>query len=245
MHVEAAAGRPSAGGHATALSPLLARLAAGIAHELRSPLAVILARVQLLDLALQSGRPLPAERIRQTLETVQEQAERASRVLESFTAFARPLAPQRTAVDLRKTIESVLADLDGRLAGGGPLSAEVDVAPDAGTVSADGAQLAVALGHLVANALDAMPAGGVVRVAARRRQGAVDVTVSDTGAGVPVEDAPHIFDPFFSTKRSAAGLGLAVVQRIAAAHGGTVRLAAAGGPGAQFVLSLPDPEPSR
>jgi signal transduction histidine kinase len=243
MHVEAAAGSPSAGGHAAALSPLLARLAAGVTHELRSPLAVILARVQLLDLALQSGRPLPPERIRQTLETVQEQALRASRALETFAVFARQRAPERTAVDLRRTIDAVLADLKDRIGAAGDLTIEVDI--DAGPVSADGAQLAVALMHLVANALDAVPAGGVVRITARRGPGAVHIAVSDTGAGVPVEDAPHIFEPFFTTKRSAAGLGLAVVQRIAAAHGGAVRLAAAGGPGAEFVLSLSDPEPSR
>ncbi|MCL6639919.1 MAG: hypothetical protein K6T92_00960 [Candidatus Rokubacteria bacterium] len=244
MHVEAVAGNPPAGGEATTFGPLLARLAAGVTHELRSPLAVILARVQLLDLALQSGRPLPPERIRETLGTVQEQALRASRVLETFAAFARPRPPRRTAVDLRRTIDTVLADLQGRIAASGTLTAEVDVAPDAGTVSADGAQLAVALAHLVGNAVEAMPAGGVVRVAVRRGPGVVRITVSDTGAGVPVEDAPRIFDPFFSTKRSAPGLGLAVVRRIAAAHGGSVHLAAAGGPGAEFVLSLPDPEPS-
>jgi signal transduction histidine kinase len=243
MHVEAAAGSPSAGGEAT-VGPLLARLAAGVTHELRSPLAVILARVQLLDLALRSGRPLTPERIRETLGTVQEQALRASRVLETFAAFARPRPPRRTAVDVRRTIDAALAEVRDRIAVGGALAVEVDVAPDAGTVSADGDQLATALAHLVRNAVEAMPDGGRVRIAARRAPGVVHITVSDTGAGVPVDDAPRIFEPFFSTKRSAAGLGLAVVRGIAAAHGGAVHLAAAGGPGAEFVLALPDPEPS-
>jgi len=63
--------------------------------------------------------------------------------------------------------------------------------------------------------------------------------VADTGTGVAPHDAPRIFDPFFSTKPSGAGLGLCVAQTIAEAHGGSVRLVASGGPGAEFVLSLP------
>lgn len=229
----------------TALTVLLSRLAAGVAHELRNPLAVILARVQMLELALQNGRPPSPERLRQTLGTVQQQVLRASRVVETFTMFARPRAPEVAPVDLAELIARVFEGLRDRLPPDGRIRTAVDVAPEARTATADAGQLVIGLSHLVANAVEAMPEGGVLRVGARRRDGAVAIRVSDTGAGVPVEHAPRIFEPFFSTKPAAAGLGLPVAQVIAQSHGGGVRLLAAGGPGAEFELWLPDPGAAR
>jgi signal transduction histidine kinase len=76
-------------------------------------------------------------------------------------------------------------------------------------------------------------------VRARRAAGAVEISVTDTGSGVTAQDAARIFEPFYSTKPGAAGLGLCAARTIAECHGGTVTLVAPGGPGAEFVLSLP------
>ena len=206
----------------------LARLAAGIAHELRNPLAVILARVQLL-----------ATKLETTLRTVGEQAVRASKIIESLSIFARPRVPVLESVDLGQIIGHVLSDLRAESSEDRIVTTEVDVAPEAMTVVADSGQLTTALRQLTLNALQAMPDGGRLRIHARARDGSVEVIVGDTGGGIATHDAARIFDPFFTTKPSGTGLGLCVAQTIAEAHGGSVRLMASGGPGAEFVLSLP------
>jgi two-component system sensor histidine kinase HydH len=215
-----------------------ARLAAGIAHELRNPLAVILARVQLLRLALERPSPPDRDTLARTLATIEEQTLRASRVIENLAVFARPRPPARERLDLAELLEQVLGLFGSRLKQA-DVTAAVEVAPDARTLEADRAQLVTALSHLVSNALEAVSSGGRVDVRARRADGWVEIHVLDDGPGVAVADAPHIFEPFFSTKPGAAGLGLAAARTIVESHGGRLTLRAAGGPGAEFVLSLP------
>lgn len=220
-------------------SEALARLAAGIAHELRNPLAVILARVQLLEFGRKNGRAPEPERLERALRTIEEQAVRASRIIENLSVFARPRAPEVHSIDLGEMVGHVLGSVRARMPQGAALLTNVVIPPEARTLLADRDQLTTALTHLVVNALEAMPSGGRLEIRARRADGTVDIAVCDTGAGVAPHDVPRIFDPFFSTKPAAAGLGLCVAQTIAEAHGGTVRLAAAGAPGAEFVLTLP------
>ena len=145
----------------------LARLAAGIAHELRNPLAVILARVQLLELAMKGGKPLPPGKLETTLRTVGEQAVRASKIIESLSIFARPRVPVLESVDLGQIIGHVLSDLRAESSEDRIVTTEVDVAPEAMTVVADSGQLTTALRQLTLNALQAMPDGGRLRIHAR------------------------------------------------------------------------------
>jgi signal transduction histidine kinase len=213
------------------------RLAAGVAHELRNPLAVILARVQLLRLGLKRGSPPDPDNLSRILITIEEQAVRAAKILENLSLFARR-PPELAPVDLVEVVTQALGTLRERLQTAG-IGADVEVPAPCRTIVADRGQLAAALAQLLTNALDAMPGGGRVGVRARRAGGAVEISVTDTGPGVTAEDAARIFEPFYSTKPGAAGLGLCAVRTVAECHGGTVKLAAAGGPGAEFVLSLP------
>jgi signal transduction histidine kinase len=247
MNVEAPPGAHPVGEDPAALiarlsadkAQALARLSAGVAHELRNPLAVILARVQLLELSLKSGQPVDQAKLERALRTVEEQAVRASKIIESLSVFAHPRTPDLAAVDLAEVIGHVLAGVRARIPADTPVTTEVAVPAEAQSVVADRAQLTTALTQLVVNAVEAMPGGGVLRIAARSVPSGTEVVVADTGAGVPDTDAARIFDPFFSTKATAAGLGLCVAQTIAEAHGGRLRLTASGGPGAEFVLRLP------
>jgi signal transduction histidine kinase len=216
----------------------LARMAAGVAHELRNPLAVILARVQLIQFGLKNGKSPDSDRLTRTLATIEEQAIRASKIIENLSTFARPRAPELAPVDLADAVQQALQGIGGRPPAG-PLATEIDIADGASTIVADRNQLISALAQLIRNALDAMPGGGCLRVRAQRADATIDITVADSGPGVAPHDAPRIFEPFFSTRPGAAGLGLCVAQTVAQAHGGAVRLVAAGGPGAEFVLSLP------
>jgi signal transduction histidine kinase len=240
MSVEAPHG--DAGGQASPPDPDrtagLARLAAGIAHELRNPLAVVLARVQLLQLMLRSGQPVPAAKLEQTLRAVEEQALRASKVIENLSGFARPRPPAIGPVDLPDVVAHVLALARDRMQEAA-VTAEVAILPEVKALVGDRGQLITALGQLALNAIEAMPRGGRLRIRAERRAGAIEVGVADEGSGVAPDDVPRLFDPFFSTKRAAAGLGLCVAQTIAEAHGGSLRLERSEASGAEFVLSLP------
>lgn len=217
---------------------LVTRLAAGVAHELRNPLAVILARVQLLQLGLRTGKPPDGDKLARTLGAIEEQALRASKIIDNLSSFARPRPPELAPVDPDEMIREVLTHLGERFEAA-RVAVELDVAPDVGTIVADRAQLQTALAQLLLNALEAMPEGGHVRVRARRNGASVELSVADDGPGVARADAARIFEAFVTTKRGAAGLGLCIAQAIAAAHGGGIRLVAAGGPGAEFVLTLP------
>jgi signal transduction histidine kinase len=247
MSVEAAPGSARTGEETAALiarlsaekSSALARLAAGIAHELRNPLAVILARVQLLALTTKGGEPVDPAKLQRTLTTIEEQAVRASRIIENLSIFARPRAPERRVVEVAEIVGQVLGALRSRLPREASVRTDVRIAADVRAVMADASQLTTAITHLVVNAMEAMPGGGMLRIEARRHFDAIEITVADTGPGVAARDAERIFDPFFSTKPAAAGLGLCVAQTIAESHGGAVQLVATDGPGAEFVLRLP------
>jgi signal transduction histidine kinase len=243
MSVEAPGGAPAGprdapGAGAPEDGSLVTRLAASVSHELRNPLAVILARVQLLQLGLRLGKPVDSDKLVHTLSAIEEQALRASRIVDNLSSFARPRPPQLGPVDLAELVQQVLSALQGRLQSSG-VSVEVEVGPEVPTVTADRLQIQTALAQVLHNAIDAMPDGGRVRIGVRRSPNGVEVSVADGGPGVPREDAARIFEAFVSTRRGAAGLGLCIAQTIAAAHGGAVRLVEAGVPGAEFVLSLP------
>jgi len=225
---------PAAGGPE---GSLVARLAAGVAHELRNPLAVILARVQLLQHGIRNGKPPDSDKLARTLTAIEAQALRASKIIDNLSVFARPRPPELAPVDLRETIAEVLGLLRGPLEAAS-IVVKVDLAADAAAIVADRAQLGTALTQLVLNAIEAMPTGGQLRVQGRRSANGIELSIADSGSGVARDDASRIFEAFFSTKRGSAGLGLCIVQTIAAAHGGDIRLTQAGVPGAEFVLSL-------
>jgi signal transduction histidine kinase len=116
---------------------------------------------------------------------------------------------------------------------------DLSLAPELPPVMADARQIEQAVGNLAQNALQAMPEGGRLTLGTRRVRDQVEITVRDTGPGVPEELRARIFEPFYSTKASGTGLGLPLVREITAAHGGQCSLESAPGEGSCFVLSLP------
>jgi two-component system sensor histidine kinase HydH len=107
-------------------------------------------------------------------------------------------------------------------------------------IEADRERLRQALWILCRNALDAMPAGGELRIDGRIRAGVVEITVTDTGDGIASRDLAHVFEPFFATRHDPGGLGLAVVHRIVTEHRGEVTVRSERGLGAEFTLRFPE-----
>jgi signal transduction histidine kinase len=219
----------------------LGRMAAGIAHELRNPLAVILGRVQIASMKLETAQAPVPDPLQQTLVCIEEQVQRADRIIRSLSTYAREGTTEMRSVDLRGVITEVLelvrpqVKLDHV-----QVRTELDV--DLPTIRGNHDQLLQVFINLIVNAAQAMPDGGVVTLVARAGQeGRVRITVTDTGCGIPAENLQKIFDPFFTTKApgEGTGLGLSIIHGIVEGHGGTITVASTPGQGTTFTLQFP------
>jgi two-component system sensor histidine kinase HydH len=217
----------------------LGRLAAGIAHEVRNPLGVIRASAALVQEHFSE-----AEDAHRACRFVVEETDRLDGLIASLLAFARP-----TALQLREARVSEVVERTSRLAEEVTRRREVtlrrELAMDAGPLlRVDADLVAQVLLGLVTNAAEALGPGGTIELRAAERNGAVVLAVADDGPGVPEAERERIFEPFYTTKPRGTGLGLAMAERIARAHGGELRIAPGAGAGlhgagACFELVLP------
>jgi signal transduction histidine kinase len=145
--------------------------------------------------------------------------------------------PSWQLVRVEALIREVCESLAPQLTAQG-IRAELDVAPQL-TVVADRDMLRRATLNLILNAVDAMPGGGELAVTGTASPGGVELEIADSGPGIEDSDGPHLFEPFFTTKSGGTGLGLTIVERIAAAHGGDVFACNCPQGGAAFTIRLP------
>jgi signal transduction histidine kinase len=209
----------------------LKELAYGASHEINNPLANIATRAQIL--LKDEAHP---ER--------HAQAMRAHEMIADLMLFASPPALVLAEVDLNGLVEQVVASWRDRAQ---EQSTELafSASADPTVAAADATQVAVAVDAVVRNALEAVAAGGRVRVTVRRSElegsGSVEILVADSGPGMSVETRRHAFDPFFSGREAGRGLGFGLSKcwRIIDEHGGEVLLASAPGAGTEVTLRLP------
>jgi signal transduction histidine kinase len=239
------------------------QLAAGLAHELRNPLAGMEVLAGLLKRRL-GDRPEELSLVEELLEELHA----AATIVDGPLDFVRPVAPAREPVDWPELVEGALRRARARVRFAGRVERRYE--PDLPPAHADPEQMRALLTNLIANALEAMsggsdprvhrlslvlasaaaedpvralrvretetlPAGGGAHPAGRE----LLVAIGDTGPGVPDELAERIFFPFFTTKDEGSGLGLATAQKLALAHGGSLSLERTPGGGALFQLRLP------
>lgn len=216
----------------------IGRLSAAIAHEVRNPLSGISAAAQAL---LRSAQPDTAPGDLQLLRIIDRESKRLNRIITDFLQFARPRPPALRRVSVPMLVDSTLSVLEADL--GGRYRIQRDFAPDTPAARADGDQLKQVLINLVLNAAQAMTSGGALtfrtRAAELGGQAAVELSIEDSGPGIPAADLARIFEPFFSTKKDGTGLGLAIAHQIVQAHGGTIDAHAAPAGGAVFRILLP------
>lgn len=215
---------------------ILGRVAAGVAHELNNALGVVLACSQLL-----LKRTDPESDLYHDLELIEKYAETCGRIAQELRWLGHPLPLTRELVDLLPLIEETLKPLALDLA-----SQKVHITVSADShlplLSADPRLLSQALLNLINNAAEAMPHGGILTIAARRREKEfLEIAVSDTGVGIAREGLSRIFEPFFTLKSrgEGMGLGLTIASRIAQDHGGRIEVKSDVGCGSTFRLILP------
>ena len=222
------------------------QLAAGLAHELRNPLMCMKVLVQS---AARRGDHATLDA--RDLQVLNEEIVRLETLLQTFMDFARPAKLEKQEADLASIVRQTVDLLSGK-AERRNVTIDCRSSEEQLTVEADAAQLRQVVLNLLLNALDAVPSGGKVWVEAIRDNGGrgdpesdgqsqphVCLRVADNGRGLPKEERNRLFEPFFSTKETGVGLGLAICQRIIHAHGGELAAKDREGGGAVFEVILP------
>jgi two-component system sensor histidine kinase PilS (NtrC family) len=209
------------------------QLAAGVAHEIRNPLASISGSIELLKLA-----PVASEDDRALMTIVHREVQRLNVLIGDLLDYANPRPPQEVDFDLGVMVEETL-----QIARGEQAFASVQMAMTVDrplAVHADPAKLRQVLWNLLRNAADAAALGGKhVHVDARRDYDRTTLVVSDDGPGIAADKLARIFDPFFTTKHKGTGLGLATCHAIVAEHHGHIDVESTLGTGTKLVVTLP------
>jgi signal transduction histidine kinase/HD-like signal output (HDOD) protein/CheY-like chemotaxis protein len=219
------------------------QLAAGAAHEINNPLAIVYARCQLLELKE------PDESRKKSLRQMMEQIERITSILGSLMDFARPAAPRFEPTDLGAVLDKTLALVRGSLEKAN-IAVDIKVAPGLAPVRADGRQLEQVFLNLLINAEHAMEntEGGTLSLAVgpTRDPGFAQAVVRDTGCGISRENLARIFDPFFTTKEEGkgTGLGLSTSYGIIAGHSGEISVDSEEGRWTEVKVVLPLDRPA-
>jgi signal transduction histidine kinase len=219
----------------------MTELVGGLAHELRNPLSTIMINLKLLaeDLEnLGTHREDALRRAHLKVDVLQREAERLQSLFDEFLNLIGPCRLERARIDVNAIIVRLVEFFEPSAK-----SNRIDVrfapAPGPLVCGVDERLLRQGLLNIVINAQEAMPGGGVLRIATEGHSDEVVIAISDTGVGVAGEDRERIFRPFFSTKAGGSGLGLSITQRIINEHGGTLSLKSERGRGATFMIRLP------
>lgn len=209
------------------------QLSAGLAHEIRNPLASISGAAGILKRGNASS-----ENFRECLDIIDKETQRLNRLLTSFLDFARPRAPRFQPVELPALFDSVIA-LAQHVPGAALIDLRQELSAPLPELRCDPEQLKQVLLNLVINAIHATPGRGAVLLRASASPARVLIEVCDEGSGLPPADLDRIFDPFFTTKENGTGLGLAVAAKIVEQHGGLLTAENNPGRGMTFRLDLP------
>jgi two-component system sensor histidine kinase HydH len=211
----------------------LGQLSAGLAHEIRNPLASIAGAAGILKRNIHRER-----KDAECLEIISKECQRLNGLLTQFLEFARPPTPKYQATDFCVVIDSVM-ELAAHAVGKRHVDLRKEISPDLAPVECDPELLKQVLLNLIINAIQATPRDGEVLVSAGQCNDRLLIEVRDEGCGISGADRDRIFDPFFTTKESGTGLGLSVAHQIVEQHGGILRAEANPGRGMTFSVSLP------
>ncbi len=210
-------------------------LAAGVAHEVNTPLAVISNYAQMLSKQLPAHDPRAA-----VIEKIVKQTFRASEIISGLLNFSRTGPAELGEVRLNRIVEDSLALLEPQLRSA-QIAVEAALDDNLPSVYGDAGKLQQVFVNLVSNARDAMPQGGRLVVRTRAENSRVHVEVADTGIGIPAENLSKIYDPFFTTKSTGrgTGLGLAITYGIIQEHHGSIQVHSQPDQGTTFTLEFP------
>jgi two-component system nitrogen regulation sensor histidine kinase NtrY len=216
-------------------------LARRLAHELKNPLFPLQTTVENLQRAKSKSPEQFEEVFRESTGILLAEIENLEKIIGRFSDFAKMPQPELAPVNLNDIIRSAVKLFEAQFSAVGrpPITPEFHLAEDLPPIQADAALLRRALENLILNAMDAMPAGGVLMLRTTRDKGEIHLEVSDTGTGLTPEECDRLFTPYYTTKQHGTGLGLAVVQSVISDHGGRISVESEMGIGTSFHIYLP------
>lgn len=223
---------------------VIGRLTQSIAHEIRNPLNLINLSIDHVRTKFAPQDEKTREQFTQLLSSIKDEIARLNRMVSDLLSYGRPSQLSIQVVDLRKLIEETISLIEQRAREQGVEVSFEDAAQSA-EVMGDRERLKSCLSNLAINALEAMPSGGRIQMRLGESNGFVEISISDTGIGIEPEAIGKIFEPYFSTKQTGFGLGLAITKKIIQEHRGSIDVQSQVGVGTTFRLRLPAAGPQR
>jgi two-component system, NtrC family, sensor histidine kinase HydH len=211
----------------------IGQLSAGIAHEVRNPLAGIKGAVEIVTSDIDEANPK-----HRFVGIINKEIARLESLVTEFLRFARPPKPELAPDNINRIVSSVL-ELSRKHLSEGQVKTEINLEEDTPSALMDTNQVKQVALNLLLNAVQAMPVGGTIKIHTYARNNTVHLELSDTGKGIPEGGEEDIFAPFFTTRPGGTGLGLAVSRRIIRGHGGEITVHNAADGGATFIVKLP------
>jgi len=226
----------------------LGTLAAGIAHEINSPLQIITGKSESLKRRLERDQ-LDLDNLDSDLESINRNGWRVARIVRSLLDYAHPISGEIEQFEINALISDTLLLIEHQLRTWSNITVMTDLASDLPPLYCSGEEVSRLLINLLTNARDAMPDGGEVAIRTCRNQAddGIILEIADNGQGIPEEALPNIFNPFFTTKAvgQGTGLGLFIVHGIVQSLGGEISVTSQVDKGTTFTVSLPpDPLPA-
>ena len=218
----------------------LTTMAAGVAHEIKNPLASMSIHLQLMRRQL-NGDCADPEELKESLTILEEETERLNAIVSDYLFAVRPRDSHPTDADLNALVKDLLqfVRFEAEEAGVEVVQLLDDTIP---MIPLDEGAVKRALLNVVKNAIHAMPDGGTLRIQTRLENQNAVIDISDTGIGIPDELLGKIFEPYYTTRDTGTGLGLTVVYKVIREHGGDLHVDSVPGRGTTFSLSLPVPQ---
>ena len=222
-------------------------LARRLAHELKNPLFPLQTTVENLQRAREQNSAQFDEVFRESTHIMLGEIDNLKAIVSRFSDFAKMPQPELAPVHLNEIVRNVVKLFEAQFSAVGrpPITPELHLQENLPTIQADATLLHRAIENLILNAMDAMPAGGVLMLRTQKIEHGVSLEVSDTGTGLTPEESERIFTPYYTSKQHGSGLGLAIVQAIVADHGGRISVESESGVGTSFHIELPSNPPHK
>lgn len=215
------------------------QLARSIAHEIRNPLNFINLSI---DHIKDYYRPVENERyenFQNLINSIKQEIQRLNKLVNDFLDYGRPLRLNKQHINVEALLRDVIEIIKAKASCEGVVIEEkLDFLPD---IFVDSELIKTCLFNVIINAFQAMPSGGTLTINTKKDDGKLAITITDTGTGVPKENISKVFEPFFSTKTTGLGLGLATTKRIVEEHGGNIEFNSVEGMGSKVIIKLPMP----